>query len=44
MNTFEAFEFAKNDATYNGIVINPGSNTWTMSKEQIGDFLEEYQK
>ena len=44
MNTFEAFEFAKNDTFYNGIVINPGSNAWTMSKEKIGNFLEEYKK
>ena len=44
MNTFEAFEFAENDDIYNGIVINPASNSWTMSKEQLQNFLEDYRK
>tara|TARA_R110002050_G_scaffold273016_1_gene416855 strand:- start:341 stop:880 length:540 start_codon:yes stop_codon:yes gene_type:complete len=44
MNTFEAFEFAKNDVNYFGIVVNPGSNAWTMSKEKVSNFLEDYKK
>ena len=44
MSTFEAFEFAKIDQNYNGVVINPGSVGWTMSKEQVKNFLDDYKK
>lgn len=42
MSTIEAFEFAGNDKIHHGVVINPGSVGWTMSKEQLNNFIEDY--
>ena len=42
MTTFETFEWVSNDKTYNGVVINPGSTGWTMSKEQVTYFLTDF--
>lgn len=42
MSTIEAFEFAGNDKIYHGVVINPGSVGWTMSKEQLNNFIADY--
>ena len=44
MTTFETFEWVSNDKTYNGVVINPGSTGWTMSKEQVTNFLADYKQ
>lgn len=42
MTTFETFEWVSNNKIYNGVVINPGSTGWTMSKEQVASFLTDY--
>ena len=44
MTTFDIFEFAKRDSSYVGVVINPGSNPWTMKREQVLNFLNDYKK
>jgi hypothetical protein len=44
MTTFDIFEFAKRDTNYVGVVINPGSNPWTMKREQVLNFLNDYKK
>ena len=42
MDTFEAFEFVKLEEDYYGIVINPGSTPWTMSNDQVNNFLKDF--
>ena len=42
MTTFETFEWVSNDKFYYGVVINPASTAWTMSKEQVKNFLTDY--
>ncbi len=41
MPSDQAFKFVLNDSTVLGLVINPCSDRWNMSKEQINNFLNE---
>jgi hypothetical protein len=44
MSTFEAFEWAASSEAHVGIVINPGSTGWTMNKDQVKNFLMDFNK
>ncbi|MGN6638335.1 MAG: SseB family protein [Mucilaginibacter sp.] len=41
MTTYEAFNFVLKNKVITGLVINPCSDKWTMTKEQVDSFLKE---